>query len=180
MLIMHNYEDMEDFCKFRHVHETLVVNCGGGKQTKLARDFQFRSLMTHIHNCHSDCTSQWITAVRIEVQGLCQNLGNFLGRHNSADGESVPDSLCHGDDVWNNAVRLKTPVLLPGSAKSRLHLVTNKKSSIPPNNLRSSLDIISGKLNGTADALIRLGRHLSLGDEPSFEFDIFKVSIRLL
>jgi len=98
-------------------------------------------------------TSQWISTVRVEVEGFAHGGGNFFACYQSAHWESIGNSFRHCDNVWFGVLRLEAPEMGADSTKSGLHFVTDCQSASSLDSRECFLKIAIWVLHDAADSL---------------------------
>lgn len=80
-------------------------------------------------------------------------------RYDGGHRETVPDTLGHRHDIRRDAVRLKIPKALAGSAETRLHFVGYAQAAIAPDQLVHPFQIAFRELNDSSDTLYGGGNY---------------------
>ena len=60
---------------------------------------------------------------------LCENVRDFRGGHNRGQRAAIANAFGHGDDVRNDVLVSKAPIVRAGAAEAGLHFVGDAKAA---------------------------------------------------
>lgn len=92
-------------------------------------------LINHPQHCTSTCTTHRVATICVEVQSLCQHRCHFWCGHHSPQRQAIANALGHSNDIRDDVLILKTPVVGTGSSKSCLHFIGNANATCCTNHL---------------------------------------------
>ncbi len=93
-----------------------------------------------------------IAAKGVEVHRPRQRARHRLCGDDGGQRKAIADALCHGHNVWDDAVALKTPEVLPGPPETGLYLVADEETATGLHQLVGALQEALWVLDGAADA----------------------------
>ena len=98
-----------------------------------------------------------VAAKGVEMNALRQGRRDLRRRHDRRQRTAVADALGHGDDVGNDALRFKSPIMRARAAEARLHFVRDAHAAGGADVFVGMFQIAVGKDDAAADALDGFG-----------------------
>src|ERR1700737_3567340 len=118
-----------------------------------------------------------IAAERIEVNALGKRLRYLHARRHGPEGDSIPDSLRHRDEVGHYVEILEAPVVIARATEPGLHLIGDAQSTVLARDPVRLTEIIARAMRRPSHPLNRLGakcRGLSRRRVPDDSGEVFR------
>src|ERR1700687_4217475 len=133
-------------------------------------------LVDDVENCEACGHTYRIAPDRIEVDTLGKRLRYLHARRHRSEGDSIPDSLRHRDEVRHDVEILEAPVVIARATETGLHFIGDAQSTVIARDPVRLTEIIAGAMRRSSHALNRLGderRDLSWRRVPDDSENVF-------